>query len=46
MLVPFVAAIVPNVDIAAGTVTLDPAAGLFEDLPDDEPADPASPESR
>ncbi|AYF98589.1 ribosome maturation factor RimM [Protaetiibacter intestinalis] len=38
VLVPFVAAIVPSVDIAAGTVTLTPPAGLFEDLPDD--ADP------
>lgn len=38
VLVPFVAAIVPAVDIAAGTVTLTPPAGLFEDLPDDDPA--------
>lgn len=37
VLVPFVAAIVPNVDIAAGTVTLTPPAGLFEELPDDGP---------
>jgi len=37
VLVPFVAAIVPSVDIAAGTVTLTPPAGLFEELPDDEP---------
>ncbi len=36
-LVPFVAAIVPTVDIAAGTVTLTPPAGLFEDLPDPDP---------
>ena len=35
VLVPFVAAIVPDVDIAAGTVTLTPPPGLFEDLPDD-----------
>ena len=45
LLVPFVAAIVPTVDIAAGTVTLTPPAGLFEDLPDDDatpPADPAA----
>ncbi len=40
VLVPFVAAIVPAVDIAAGTVTLTPPAGLFEELPDDDP-DPA-----
>jgi 16S rRNA processing protein RimM len=36
VLVPFVSAIVPTVDIAAGTVTLTPPPGLFEDLPDDE----------
>lgn len=38
VLVPFVAALVPTVDIAAGTVTVTPPAGLFEELPDDEPA--------
>jgi 16S rRNA processing protein RimM len=42
VLVPFVAAIVPSVDIAAGTVTLTPPVGLFEDLPDDDPEPPAS----
>ena len=31
---PFVGAIVPVVDIAAGTVTLTPPLGLFEELPD------------
>jgi len=36
VLVPFVAAIVPSVDIVAGTVTITPPAGLFEELPDDE----------
>jgi 16S rRNA processing protein RimM len=36
VLVPFVAAIVPAVDLAAGTVTLTPPAGLFEELPDDD----------
>ena len=36
VLVPFVSAIVPAVDISAGTVTLTPPAGLFEDLPDPE----------
>ena len=35
VLVPFVAAIVPSVDLAAGTVTLTPPAGLFEELPED-----------
>jgi len=34
VLVPFVSAIVPAVDIEAGTVTLTPPPGLFEDLPD------------
>ncbi len=38
VLVPFVAAIVPNVDITAGTVTLTPPPGLFEDLADDPAA--------
>jgi 16S rRNA processing protein RimM len=42
VLVPFVAAIVPSVDIAAGTVTLTPPAGLFEELPDDDPEPPAA----
>ncbi len=37
VLVPFVAAIVPAVDIVAGTVTLTPPAGLFEELPDPDP---------
>ena len=37
VMVPFVAAIVPEVDIAAGTVTVTPPAGLFEELVDDEP---------
>jgi 16S rRNA processing protein RimM len=40
VLVPFVKAIVPAVDLAAGTVTLTPPIGLFEELPeDDEPSD-------
>ncbi|MCU1414656.1 MAG: ribosome maturation factor RimM [Microbacteriaceae bacterium] len=38
VLVPFVKAIVPAVDVAAGTLTVTPPAGLFEELPD-EPAD-------
>lgn len=45
VLVPFVAAIVPAVDITAGTVTVTPPAGLFEDLPDDEP-EPAAAEPK
>jgi 16S rRNA processing protein RimM len=36
VLVPFVKAIVSTVDIAAGTLTVTPPAGLFEELPDDE----------
>lgn len=36
VLVPFVSAIVPTVDIAAGTVTVTPPAGLFEELVDDD----------
>lgn len=35
VLVPFVSAIVPTVDIDAGTVTVTPPAGLFEPVPDD-----------
>lgn len=37
VLVPFVSSMVPTVDIAAGTVTVTPPPGLFEELPDDEP---------
>ncbi|CAN5304693.1 hypothetical protein BH09ACT1_BH09ACT1_19280 [soil metagenome] len=36
VLVPFVKAIVPSVDLEAGTLTVTPPAGLFEELPDDE----------
>lgn len=36
VLVPFVKAIVPSVDIEAGTVTLTPPPGLLEELPDDD----------
>jgi len=42
VLVPFVKAIVPAVDIAAGTVTVTPPTGLFEEIPDDQDADPAT----
>jgi len=38
VMVPFVAAIVPSVDIANRTVTITPPGGLFEQLPDDEEA--------
>lgn len=36
VMVPFVKAIVPSVDVAAGTITVTPPAGLFEQLPEDE----------
>nr|WP_314841632.1 ribosome maturation factor RimM [uncultured Microbacterium sp.] len=36
VMVPFVKAIVPTVDIAAGRVVVTPPAGLFEDLPESE----------
>ena len=42
VLVPFVAAIVPEVDVAAGRVVVTPPAGLFEQLPDDETSAPDS----
>jgi 16S rRNA processing protein RimM len=48
VLVPFVSAIVPSVDIAAGTVTVTPPTGLFEDpvdaAADDEPTEAAASE--
>lgn len=43
VLVPFVKAIVPEVDVAAGHVVVTPPTGLFEELPtEDDPASPAS----
>ena len=42
VLVPFVKAIVTAVDVTAGTLTVDPPAGLFEDLADDQPEAPAA----
>lgn len=41
VLVPFVEAIVPHVDLEAGVVTITPPAGLFEDLPEDPAEAPA-----
>ncbi|NQX10018.1 ribosome maturation factor RimM [Microbacteriaceae bacterium VKM Ac-2855] len=38
VLVPFVSAIVPNVDLKAGTLTVTPPLGLFEEIPDEDPA--------
>jgi 16S rRNA processing protein RimM len=37
VMVPFVKAIVPAVDVAAGRVIVTPPAGLFEELPDAAP---------
>jgi 16S rRNA processing protein RimM len=42
VLVPFVAAIVPEVDVAAGRVVVTPPPGLFEELPP-EPDDETGP---
>ena len=42
VLVPFVSAIVPVVDIAGGTLTVTPPPGLFEELPDSTDDDAAS----
>lgn len=42
VLVPFVKAIVPEVDIAGGRVVVTPPPGLFEDLPGEEPAEDGS----
>jgi len=39
VMVPFVAAIVPTVDVANGRVIVTPPPGLFEELPDAEPED-------
>jgi 16S rRNA processing protein RimM len=39
VMVPFVKALVPAVDIAAGIVTITPPAGLFEEIPDDDDED-------
>ena len=47
VLVPFVKAIVPAVDIAAGTMTITPPPGLLEELPesDDDEAPTAEPQA-
>ncbi|KQP01305.1 ribosome maturation factor RimM [Leifsonia sp. Leaf264] len=36
VMVPFVSAIVPSVDLTTGVVTVTPPIGLFEEIPDDE----------
>ncbi|MCM3657155.1 ribosome maturation factor RimM [Agromyces mediolanus] len=45
VMVPFVAAIVPEVDLEAGTLTVTPPAGLFEELPDEPEAAPGDAEA-
>ncbi|WP_022891826.1 ribosome maturation factor RimM [Agromyces subbeticus] len=44
VMVPFVSAIVPEVDLAAGTLTVTPPPGLFEELPESESEVEADPE--
>jgi 16S rRNA processing protein RimM len=41
VMVPFVAAIVPTVDVPGGRVVVTPPAGLFEELPESADAAPA-----
>jgi 16S rRNA processing protein RimM len=45
VMLPFVKALVPAVDIIAGIVTITPPAGLFEELPDDDEDDAEATES-
>jgi 16S rRNA processing protein RimM len=49
VMVPFVSAIVPEVDVEAGAITVTPPPGLFEDLPEEpapaEGADDGEPEA-
>ena len=45
VLVPFVSAIVPTVDLAAGTLTLTPPAGLFEELPAEAEVEAEAPDA-
>ena len=40
VMVPFVSAIVPTVDVAAGRVIVTPPPGLFEELPESTDAEP------
>jgi len=42
VLVPFVKALVPEVDVAAGRVIVTPPAGLFEDLPSEDGDEPGT----
>jgi 16S rRNA processing protein RimM len=45
VLVPFVQAIVPSVDVEAGTLVVTPPFGLFEEIPDDRPETHERPEA-
>lgn len=45
ILVPFVSAIVPDVDVAAGRLVVTPPTGLFEDVVDDDPETATADES-
>lgn len=42
VLVPFVRAVVPDVDLDGGRVVLDPPPGLLDELPDDDTTDDAA----
>ena len=46
VMVPFVQAIVPEVDLDAGTITVTPPAGLFEELPESDEIDASADETR
>lgn len=43
IMVPFVSAIVPTVDVAAGRIVVTPPAGLFEELVDEDAPDEEAP---
>jgi 16S rRNA processing protein RimM len=45
VMVPFVSAIVPEVDLAAGVLHVTPPAGLFEEIADDGPLEAAEAEA-
>ncbi|NNC10973.1 ribosome maturation factor RimM [Planctomonas sp. JC2975] len=45
VLVPFVSAIVPEVDVKAGTVTVTPPTGLFEEIPETDDDDDVTDDS-
>ncbi|MDF0515070.1 ribosome maturation factor RimM [Agromyces sp. H3Y2-19a] len=45
VMVPFVSAIVPEVDLEAGTLTVTPPAGLFEEIPETGQQDASADES-